>query len=136
MSDPPIEDEYLDPRAPSDRELVTDMGRIVEVDMLYEEGGEDGIIWPKSFKLGLRTPEEELSLFRTRPAVVADENVDDVDDDGSPFKSVADELDAEEEIDENEVDHGDVESEEEESEPEAAPPTKRSRTTESSRRRR
>ena len=47
-----------------------------------------------------------------------------------------DELDAEEEIDENEVDHEDVESEEEESEPEAAPPTKRSRTTQSSRRRR
>ncbi|RYP52705.1 hypothetical protein DL769_010624 [Monosporascus sp. CRB-8-3] len=57
------------------------------------------------------------------------------DEESSEGEGEEEELDAEEELDENEVNHEDVESEEEDSEAEAVPPSKRSRTTQPSRRR-
>lgn len=122
-------------------QLRRGMHRDIDSDSDEEEDGEEGVVYVEG---------EDSDAEMVNGNVDADDDDDDFpvtngiadledDSDGEEESSAAedeDELDAEEEIDENEVDHEDVESEEEESEPEAAPPTKRSRTTESSRRRR
>ncbi|RYP06928.1 hypothetical protein DL764_002876 [Monosporascus ibericus] len=64
-----------------------------------------------------------------------DGSEEDEESSGGEGEGEEEELDAEEELDENEVNHEDVESEEEDSEAEAVPPSKRSRMTQSSRRR-
>ncbi|RYP51006.1 hypothetical protein DL768_003590 [Monosporascus sp. mg162] len=113
--------------------------RNIDSDEDEGEDGEEGVVYVEGedsdadrVNGDMEGDEDEFPV--TNGIVDMDDGSED-DEESSEGEGEEEELDAEEELDENEVNHEDVESEEEDSEAEAVPPSKRSRTTQSSRRR-